>query len=103
MTKETAGQGPVDRVVRPGAEARHLPTPEDLRNYADDADQNRNHWVPISAASLRGMADEFDRLRAALLLAQRLCNEALPKFKEAAENEARESALKALMPDIFEA
>lgn len=44
-----------------GSESHHLPTPEELRSYADDADQNRNRWVPISPASLRAMADEFDR------------------------------------------
>lgn len=49
-----------------GSEVRHLPTPEELRSYADDADQNRNRWVPISPDSLRGMADEFDRQAAEL-------------------------------------
>jgi hypothetical protein len=34
-----------------------------LRSYADDADQHGKHWVPISPASLRGMADEIERLR----------------------------------------
>ena len=58
------GKGPVERRVRPGAEARHLPTPADLRSYADDADQHGNHWVPIAPASLRGVADEIERLSA---------------------------------------
>ena len=47
-------------------ETHHLPTPEDLRSYADDADQHSNRWVPIAPASLRGIADEFERLRAKL-------------------------------------
>ena len=65
--ESTPGKGPDERRVRPGAEARNLPTPEDLRSYADDADQHGNHWVPIAPASLRGLADEIERLRAVAL------------------------------------
>lgn len=50
----------------PADEAHHLPTPEDLRSYADDADQHGNHLVQIAPASLRGIAGELNRLRYAL-------------------------------------
>ena len=47
-----------------GSEVHHLPTREELRSYADDADQHCDRWVPLSPASLRAMADEFDRQEA---------------------------------------
>lgn len=44
---------PLDRQVRP----------QDLRDYADDADQHGNHWVPISPHTLRAVVAEIESLR----------------------------------------
>lgn len=40
-----------------------LPTPQDLRDYALDANQHGNRWVPISPQSLSALAGELERLR----------------------------------------
>lgn len=62
--------GLVERQVRPGSEAPNLVKRLRTRPTGD----------PYLHMMVHEAADEIERLRAALLLAQRLCNEALPKF-----------------------
>lgn len=38
------------------------PTPQNLRDYAQDADDHGNKWVPMSPQSLRALAAEMERL-----------------------------------------
>lgn len=37
-------------------------TTRQLRAWAQDADDHGNHWVPVSQATLRDLADKIDQL-----------------------------------------
>lgn len=54
-----------------------LTTPQDLREYADDADKHGAHWVPIHPNTCRALAAEIERLRGTSDVLRRWMLEAL--------------------------